>query len=66
LAARLRGRSFRIAINLSGKHLASHEQIMQLLTIMEEEGSSPHVSSFEFNERELSRQSADSLTPCMN
>ena len=55
---------FRIAINLSGKHLASHEQIMQLLTIMEEEGVIPHVSSFEFNERELSRQSADSHSLC--
>ena len=53
---------FRIAINLSGKHLASHEQIMQLLTIMEEEGVIPTCFIFEFNERELSRQSADSLT----
>ncbi len=53
---------FRIAINLSGKHLASHEQIMQLLTIMEEEGVIPACFIFEFNERELSRQSADSLT----
>ena len=53
---------FRIAINLSGKHLASHEQIMQLLTIMEEEGIIPACFIFEFNERELSRQSADSLT----
>lgn len=53
---------FRIAINLSGKHLASHEQIMQLLTIMEEEGVIPACFIFEFNECELSRQSADSLT----
>lgn len=53
---------FRIAINLSGKHLASHEQLMQLLTIMEEEGVIPACFIFEFNERELSRQSADSLT----
>ncbi|WP_323933037.1 putative bifunctional diguanylate cyclase/phosphodiesterase [Aeromonas caviae] len=53
---------FRVAINLSGKHLASHEQIMQLLTIMEEEGVIPACFIFEFNERELSRQSADSLT----
>ena len=57
---------FRIAINLSGKHLASHEQIMQLLTIMEEEGVIPACFIFEFNERELSRQSADSSLPCMN
>jgi hypothetical protein len=39
---------------------------MQLLTIMEEEDVIPACFIFEFNERELSRQSADSLTPCMN
>ena len=57
------GRSrFKIAINLSGKHLASREQVMQLVNIMEEEGVLPSYFIFEFNERELSRQNVDSLT----
>ncbi|MGY3945568.1 putative bifunctional diguanylate cyclase/phosphodiesterase [Aeromonas tecta] len=53
---------FKVAINLSGKHLASREQIMKLVHIMEEEGVLPSYFIFEFNERELSRQNSDSLT----
>ncbi|QXB55879.1 bifunctional diguanylate cyclase/phosphodiesterase [Aeromonas sp. FDAARGOS 1415] len=53
---------FKIALNLSGKHLASRDQIMRLVGIMEEEGVIPGYFIFEFNEREISRQSADSLT----
>ena len=56
------GGRFKISLNLSGKHLASREQIMALVHIMEEEGVIPGYFIFEFNERELSRQSADSLT----
>lgn len=56
------GGRFKISLNLSGKHLASREQIMALVHIMEEEGVMPGYFIFEFNERELSRQSADSLT----
>ncbi|MEG0010240.1 MAG: bifunctional diguanylate cyclase/phosphodiesterase [Aeromonas sp.] len=53
---------FKIAINLSGKHLACREQIMLLVSIIEEERVLPSYFIFEFNERELSRQSIDSLT----
>ena len=53
---------FKIALNLSGKHLASREQLMRLVNIMEEEGVLPSYFIFEFNERELSRQNSDSLT----
>ncbi|MGY6040684.1 putative bifunctional diguanylate cyclase/phosphodiesterase [Aeromonas sp. AE23HZ002T15] len=53
---------FKVALNLSGKHLANREHILQLVNIMEEEGVMPSYFIFEFNERELSRQSADSLT----
>lgn len=53
---------FKIALNLSGKHLASRDQLQQLVDIMEAEGVLPSYFIFEFNERELSRQSADSLT----
>ncbi|MBP8079936.1 MAG: bifunctional diguanylate cyclase/phosphodiesterase, partial [Aeromonas sp.] len=56
------GDRFKISLNLSGKHLANREQIMALVHIMEEEGVIPGYFIFEFNERELSRQSADSLT----
>lgn len=57
------GGRFKISLNLSGKHLASREQIMALVHIMEEEGVIPGYFIFEFNERELSRQSADSSPP---
>lgn len=52
---------FKIAINLSGKHLVNHDHIMRLITILEEEGVSPGYLIFEFNERELSRQDSDAL-----
>ena len=52
---------FKVAINLSGKHLVSHEQIMKLVEIIESEDS-PGYLIFEFNERELSRQDSDALT----
>ncbi|AZU46198.1 GAF domain/GGDEF domain/EAL domain-containing protein [Aeromonas hydrophila] len=53
---------FKVAINLSGKHLVSHEQIMKLVEIIESEGIAPGYLIFEFNERELSRQDSDALT----
>ncbi|WP_323066350.1 putative bifunctional diguanylate cyclase/phosphodiesterase [Aeromonas jandaei] len=52
---------FKVAINLSGKHLVNHDHIMRLITILEEEGVSPSYLIFEFNERELSRQDSDAL-----
>ncbi|MEH8119849.1 EAL domain-containing protein [Aeromonas allosaccharophila] len=52
---------FKIAINLSGKHLVNHEHIMRLMGIIEEEGVAPSYLIFEFNERELSRQDSDAL-----
>jgi diguanylate cyclase (GGDEF)-like protein len=53
---------FKVAINLSGKHLVNHEQIMRLMDIIETEGIAPGYLIFEFNERELSRQDSDALT----
>lgn len=56
------GRSkFKVAINLSGKHLVNHDHIMRLMGIIEEEGVAPGYLIFEFNERELSRQDSDAL-----
>ncbi|MGN5117206.1 putative bifunctional diguanylate cyclase/phosphodiesterase [Aeromonas sp. 55A] len=52
---------FKIAINLSGKHLVNHDHIMRLMGIIEEEGVAPSYLIFEFNERELSRQDSDAL-----
>lgn len=52
---------FKVAINLSGKHLVNHEHIMRLIKIIEEEGISHGYLIFEFNERELSRQDSDAL-----
>ncbi|MCF5851766.1 putative bifunctional diguanylate cyclase/phosphodiesterase [Aeromonas veronii] len=52
---------FKIAINLSGKHLVNHDHIMRLMGIIEEEGVAPGYLIFEFNERELSRQDSDAL-----
>ncbi|WP_421229715.1 putative bifunctional diguanylate cyclase/phosphodiesterase [Aeromonas enteropelogenes] len=52
---------FKVAINLSGKHLVNHEHIMRLMKIIEEEGISHGYLIFEFNERELSRQDSDAL-----
>ncbi|MBL0611598.1 EAL domain-containing protein [Aeromonas jandaei] len=52
---------FKVAINLSGKHLVNHDHIMRLITILEEEGVAPGYLIFEFNERELSRQDSDAL-----
>ncbi|WP_429156980.1 putative bifunctional diguanylate cyclase/phosphodiesterase [Aeromonas allosaccharophila] len=52
---------FKVAINLSGKHLVNHDHIMRLMGIIEEEGVSPGYLIFEFNERELSRQDSDAL-----
>ncbi|MBW3778887.1 EAL domain-containing protein [Aeromonas veronii] len=52
---------FKVAINLSGKHLVNHEHIMRLMGIIEEEGVAPGYLIFEFNERELSRQDSDAL-----
>ena len=34
---------FKVAINLSGKHLVSHEQIMKLVEIIESEGIAPVI-----------------------
>ncbi|WP_265449854.1 putative bifunctional diguanylate cyclase/phosphodiesterase, partial [Aeromonas salmonicida] len=53
---------FKVAINLSGKHLVNHDQIMRLVDIIESEGIAPGYLIFEFNERELSRQDSDALT----
>ncbi|MFQ1863817.1 putative bifunctional diguanylate cyclase/phosphodiesterase [Aeromonas veronii] len=52
---------FKVAINLSGKHLVNHDHIMRLMGIIEEEGVAPGYLIFEFNERELSRQGSDAL-----
>ncbi|MEV3835117.1 putative bifunctional diguanylate cyclase/phosphodiesterase [Aeromonas allosaccharophila] len=52
---------FKVAINLSGKHLVNHDHIMRLMGIIEEEGVAPGYLIFEFNERELSRQDSDAL-----
>ncbi|PJG60291.1 putative bifunctional diguanylate cyclase/phosphodiesterase [Aeromonas cavernicola] len=52
----------KVAINLSGKHLTSRQEILQLMAIIEAEGIAPNYLIFEFNERELSRQDADALT----
>ncbi|WP_268011224.1 putative bifunctional diguanylate cyclase/phosphodiesterase [Aeromonas veronii] len=52
---------FKVAINLSGKHLVNHEHIMRLVDIIDEEGIAPGYLIFEFNERELSRQDSDAL-----
>ncbi|MFM5714712.1 putative bifunctional diguanylate cyclase/phosphodiesterase [Aeromonas allosaccharophila] len=52
---------FKVAINLSGKHLVNHDHIMRLIGIIEEEGVAPGYLIFEFNERELSRQDSDAL-----
>ncbi|WP_368208571.1 putative bifunctional diguanylate cyclase/phosphodiesterase [Aeromonas sp. R4-2] len=52
---------FKVAINLSGKHLVNHDHIMRLMGIIEEEGVAPGYLIFEFNERELSRQDSDTL-----
>ncbi|MEH8123307.1 putative bifunctional diguanylate cyclase/phosphodiesterase [Aeromonas veronii] len=52
---------FKVAINLSGKHLVNHDHIMRLMGIIEEEGIVPGYLIFEFNERELSRQDSDAL-----
>ena len=52
---------FKVAINLSGKHLANHDHIMRLMAIIEEVGVAPNYLIFEFNERELSRQDSDAL-----
>ncbi|WP_368221903.1 putative bifunctional diguanylate cyclase/phosphodiesterase [Aeromonas sp. R3-1] len=52
---------FKVAINLSGKHLVNHDHIMRLMGIIEEEGIAPGYLIFEFNERELSRQDSDAL-----
>lgn len=52
---------FKVAINLSGKHLVNHDYIMRLMGIIEEEGVAPGYLIFEFNERELSRQDSDAL-----
>lgn len=52
---------FKVAINLSGKHLVNHDHIMRLMGIIEEEGVTPGYLIFEFNERELSRQDSDAL-----
>ncbi|WP_279506367.1 putative bifunctional diguanylate cyclase/phosphodiesterase [Aeromonas veronii] len=52
---------FKIAINLSGKHLVNHDHIMRLMGIIEEERVAPGYLIFEFNERELSRQDSDAL-----
>lgn len=50
----------RLAINLSGKHLASREQIQQLMNIIQDADVSPRHLTFEFRERDLARR--DSLT----
>ena len=52
---------FKVAINLSSKHLVNHDHIMRLMGIIEEEGVAPGYLIFEFNERELSRQDSDAL-----
>ncbi|HHQ4773364.1 TPA: putative bifunctional diguanylate cyclase/phosphodiesterase [Aeromonas veronii] len=52
---------FKVAINLSGKHLVNHDHIMRLVDIIDEEGIAPGYLIFEFNERELSRQDSDAL-----
>lgn len=52
---------FKVAINLSGRHLVSHEHVMRLMEILDEEGVAPGYLIFEFNERELSRQDSDAL-----
>ncbi|XEI32978.1 EAL domain-containing protein [Aeromonas veronii] len=52
---------FKVAINLSGKHLVNHDHIMRLMGIIEDEGVAPGYLIFEFNERELSRQDSDAL-----
>lgn len=52
---------FKVAINLSGKHLVNHDHIMRLMGIIEEERVAPGYLIFEFNERELSRQDSDAL-----
>ena len=53
---------FKVAINLSGKHLINHEHIMRLMGILEEEGVDHSYLIFEFNERELARQDSDALS----
>lgn len=53
--------TLQLGINLSGKHLASREQMSALLAIIRDCGVSPHHLAFEFSERELSRQDAGAL-----
>ena len=55
-------RQFKVAINLSGKHLSGHEHMMRLINILAEEEVCASYLIFEFNERELSRQDAETLT----
>jgi len=55
---------FRIAINLSGKHLASHEQIMQ--PSWRRRVSSPHVSSLSSTNASSPGRVPTPSQPCMN
>ncbi|MGL4206483.1 MAG: putative bifunctional diguanylate cyclase/phosphodiesterase [Aeromonadaceae bacterium] len=55
----LHNHNFRLSINLSGKHLASREQVHALLQIIQDAEVSPHHLLFEFKERNLVRR--DSL-----
>jgi diguanylate cyclase (GGDEF)-like protein len=54
--------SLRISINLSGKHLASRDQIQQLLQIIQESNVPPKLFIFEFKERDLTRRDSQTLT----
>ncbi len=52
----LHNHNFRLCLNLSGKHLASREQIHALLQIIQDAEVSPHHLLFEFKERNLLRR----------
>ena len=52
----LHNHNFRLSLNLSGKHLASREQIHALLQIIQEAEVSPRHLLFEFKERDLARR----------
>lgn len=57
----IRQHSLRLNINLSGKHLASREQVQQLLQIIHEADVPPKLFIFEFKERELTRRDNKTL-----
>ena len=57
----IRQHSLRLNINLSGKHLASREQIQQLLQIIHEADVPTKLFIFEFKERELTRRDNKTL-----